>query len=308
MKSSLSKGAQGQQRTLQHEDDVKGDLTGKQFQSLLVDPGTGSRKALLSLKQAQLSSAPPPLLLSLCLHTASLQTPRYALAARACLMLLTTLTSYIVPLCSWLSGHVANPGHDHHNTLPSSSNLNPTPTTRQSAAGSVGGGASMGSRQGGAGVGRLHLRQLHAVSEGAKVIFHDVDQERYRTWAEAQQQQQYMQTSLTGHSGADSDVYYYMPATRRVKTYRPPSFEAHAAARTRSMRFGGQQRSALVQELGWEEEEIEAPDVERRDVLLLLAKIANNAYVEPGDPYWYDLGEGWNNVRSRIPAFLHAPP
>jgi putative lipase involved disintegration of autophagic bodies len=59
------------------------------------------------------------------------------------------------------------------------------------------------------------------------------------------------------------------------------------------MRFG------QSQSLGWEEDEIPAPDHESRETLLLLAKMANNAYVEPGDPYWYDLGgETWNNVSS----------
>jgi lipase ATG15 len=48
----------------------------------------------------------------------------------------------------------------------------------------------------------------------------------------------------------------------------------------------------------WEEEEIAAPDIESRDTLLTLAKMANNAYVEPGDPAWYELDSNWTVVRS----------
>jgi hypothetical protein len=39
------------------------------------------------------------------------------------------------------------------------------------------------------------------------------------------------------------------------------------------------------------------PDVESRATLLELAKMTNNAYVEPDDPAWYDLGANWNDVR-----------
>ena len=36
--------------------------------------------------------------------------------------------------------------------------------------------------------------------------------------------------------------------------------------------------------------------MESRETLLELAKMTNNAYVEPSDPAWYDLGTGWNSV------------
>jgi putative lipase involved disintegration of autophagic bodies len=49
--------------------------------------------------------------------------------------------------------------------------------------------------------------------------------------------------------------------------------------------------------LNWEEEEIIGPDVEKRETLLLLAKMANDAYVEPNDPAWYELPGEWNIVR-----------
>ncbi|KAF7795282.1 hypothetical protein EIP86_006435, partial [Pleurotus ostreatoroseus] len=45
----------------------------------------------------------------------------------------------------------------------------------------------------------------------------------------------------------------------------------------------------------WDEDEVLAPDVTKRETLLLLAKMTSNAYYpEPGTPGWYDLGERWN--------------
>ncbi|EKM58524.1 uncharacterized protein PHACADRAFT_53577, partial [Phanerochaete carnosa HHB-10118-sp] len=44
----------------------------------------------------------------------------------------------------------------------------------------------------------------------------------------------------------------------------------------------------------WDEDEIEGPDVESRKTLLNLAKMTNNAYLEPGEAEWYDLGGDWN--------------
>lgn len=118
----------------------------------------------------------------------------------------------------------------------------------------------------------FQLRHVHAVSPSAHVWFSDVSERNVGT-------QSYSNTS-------------YTMATRRVTTWRPPSFDAISQARLHSMRFG------QSQSLGWGEDEIEAPDHENRETLLLLAKMAENAYVEPGDPYWYDLGGTWNQVRS----------
>jgi lipase ATG15 len=55
-------------------------------------------------------------------------------------------------------------------------------------------------------------------------------------------------------------------------------------------------RLGQSQSLDWEEEIVPGPDVESRETLLTLAKMSNNAYVEPGDAYWYDLGERWNKT------------
>ncbi|PAV16217.1 alpha beta-hydrolase [Pyrrhoderma noxium] len=45
--------------------------------------------------------------------------------------------------------------------------------------------------------------------------------------------------------------------------------------------------------LHWEEDEVEGPDVGRRETLLALAKMTYNAYVEPTDADWYELDKEW---------------
>jgi hypothetical protein len=119
---------------------------------------------------------------------------------------------------------------------------------------------------------QFELRHLHAVSESAHVIFSDVQ-------------------PRTHYNVLQPDNNTYTLNTRPITSFRPPSFNAHSNARRRSMKFGQSET------LRWEEEEIISPDVESRETLLELAKMTNNAYVELDDPYWYDLGGGWNSVR-----------
>lgn len=123
----------------------------------------------------------------------------------------------------------------------------------------------------------FELRHSHIVSPEAHVYFADIPAET--RVATAAQPNEHMQI-----------------ATRPIRSFKPSSFDAVAAARLHSMRFGQSQR------LSWDEDEVLAPDHESRETLLLLAKMANNAYVLPGDQYWYDLGGGWNTVRAS--AFL----
>ena len=125
---------------------------------------------------------------------------------------------------------------------------------------------------------KFELRHLHATSANntAHIIFSDVSPRKLG--------------GSRAHPVSSSPTYYTV-RTRPVKTYRPPSLEAHAEARERSVRFGQSER------LDWEEEESVGPDVESRETLLELAKMTNNAYVVPDDPAWYDSGE-WNIVRS----------
>ena len=47
----------------------------------------------------------------------------------------------------------------------------------------------------------------------------------------------------------------------------------------------------------WDEQEISAPDVTKREVLLELAKMAHNAYYDsPKNKEWYDISPKWNHV------------
>lgn len=120
-------------------------------------------------------------------------------------------------------------------------------------------------------VSHFELRHQHAVSSTARVFFADVSAGR-----------------IYDHRDGKAP---YQIRTRRMTTYRPPSFYAYSQARIRSIWH------AQSQDLYWGEEEIIGPDVESRETLLELAKMTNNAYVEPGDPYWYDLEGNWSKVK-----------
>ena len=50
----------------------------------------------------------------------------------------------------------------------------------------------------------------------------------------------------------------------------------------------------------WEPAEVYGPDVQDRETLLLLAKMANNAYTEPDKSDWYDIGPYWNVVSAIV--------
>ncbi|PBL03293.1 alpha/beta-hydrolase [Armillaria gallica] len=116
---------------------------------------------------------------------------------------------------------------------------------------------------------QFQLRHVHAVSSSARVAFADVASNADTD-------------SLLPYSGNSYDL-----ATRKVKTFRPPDFDAFSQARVRSMKFG------QSESLDWEEDKVLAPDVEDRETLLALAKMANNAYVVPDEGSWYDLGMNW---------------
>ncbi|KAI0833628.1 alpha/beta-hydrolase [Trametes gibbosa] len=119
----------------------------------------------------------------------------------------------------------------------------------------------------------FELRHTHAVSPDARVLFRDVRKSNADTF-----------NVLTGEPSS------YALQPRRVKAQRPRSLEAFHRARVRSMRF--QQNEAI----DWDEIELDGPDVNSRETLLLLAKMTNNAYLEPGEAGWYELGGEWNVV------------
>lgn len=50
-------------------------------------------------------------------------------------------------------------------------------------------------------------------------------------------------------------------------------------------------------DLDWDETDVVGPNVHDRETLQMLGKMTNNAYSQPGDKDWYDLGPEWNSVR-----------
>jgi lipase ATG15 len=128
----------------------------------------------------------------------------------------------------------------------------------------------------------FELRHQHAVSSTARVVFADVPAAQ-------------MYTHRDGRTP-------YQVRTRRIITHRPSSFCEYAEARMRSI------RQAQSQVLLWDDSEVIGPDVESRETLLELAKMTNNAYVEPEDPYWYDLGDDWPEVRYLFKLWMSIQP
>lgn len=127
---------------------------------------------------------------------------------------------------------------------------------------------------------QFELRQVHAVSpDTAHVLFSDVSPKALSSLA-----------ALCDPTSSTKSVYGVRP--RMAKIHRPSSAAAHAQARLRSLRYGENEW------LQWEEDEILSPDVESRATLLELAKMTNNAYLEPTDDDWYDLDGKWNVVRN----------
>ena len=116
----------------------------------------------------------------------------------------------------------------------------------------------------------FELRQQHVVSSNARVAFANVAPSHI-------------------YSHDDASAPYRVEAKPVIST-RPPSFEVYSQARLRSMRY------AQSLDMPWDEEEVLGPNIESRETLLLLAKMANDAYLEPTDPAWYDLGPDWNQV------------
>lgn len=111
----------------------------------------------------------------------------------------------------------------------------------------------------------FQLRHLHGVMDDSKIIFHDVPEEF---------------SAASTHS----------VTTRRTTVPRPKLQADFHRARRRARTEG------ILETLDWEEDEIVAPDATNRETLLELAKMTNNAYLEPGDDGWYNLTDNWNKV------------
>lgn len=56
------------------------------------------------------------------------------------------------------------------------------------------------------------------------------------------------------------------------------------------MRFA---ESAMLE---WRDEDVDGPDVTKRENLLLMAKMTYNSYYDHGSKEWYGLGKEWNTV------------
>ena len=130
----------------------------------------------------------------------------------------------------------------------------------------------------------FELRHLHAVSPDARVLFHDV-----------------RKADVDALAATTAEPASYALRPRPVRAHRPRSLDALQRARVRSMRF--MENEALE----WEPIEVEGPDVESRETLLLLAKMTNNAYLEPGEAGWYELGDRWNVVSALRCCTLSGP-
>ncbi|RDB19292.1 putative lipase ATG15 [Hypsizygus marmoreus] len=110
---------------------------------------------------------------------------------------------------------------------------------------------------------RFTLRHSHAISNTSRIVFSDLPQ------------------SLTG------DPYTYNVPTCTLKTHRPHSAAAFAAARMRSILH------MQSEPLAWHDEDVPGPDVTKRETLLQLAKMTYNAYSLPIGKDWYEL-DGYN--------------
>ncbi|KAF9526381.1 alpha/beta-hydrolase [Crepidotus variabilis] len=146
---------------------------------------------------------------------------------------------------------------------------------------------------------QFELRHLHAVSAdpSPRIVFADVQRH------ELQSSPSFL-VDTTGTTKFSYDIN-----TRSTKVQKPSSFEAYSNARMRSLRF--RESEPVI----WQDDETPGPDVENRLTLLELAKMTNNAYVDPDDPQWYDIGNwtssypfGWEPDADGFRGHVFATP
>ena len=113
---------------------------------------------------------------------------------------------------------------------------------------------------------QFQLRHQHALSNTSRVIFSDTNPDLAFTMNELSVR------------------------TAKTTVHKPASQALLRSARLR----GGS--------VPWEPAEVDGPDIQDRETLLLLAKMANNAYTEPDKSDWYDIGPNWNVVS---PILVH---
>lgn len=110
--------------------------------------------------------------------------------------------------------------------------------------------------------------------------------------------------SLLGDTRDGSSAHTHSLQTRRTSVHRPASQAAFHAARAHSRRRKKEKsvlgRFALDREwgqsVGWEEEDVQGPALDKRETVVTLAKMTNNAYLTPDEAGWYDLGGNWTTV------------
>ncbi|QRV90522.1 Lipase [Ceratobasidium sp. AG-Ba] len=126
------------------------------------------------------------------------------------------------------------------------------------------------------------LRHVHAAhSESGRI-----------RWADAPQ----LATASGKYYGPSSS---YVIHAERIKLHKPFSQAAFHAVRENSR----QQRSQSIfgsghnhgQSLGWQEDDVRGPAIDKRETLLTLAKMTNNAYFHKNERGWYDLGGNWTS-------------
>lgn len=108
-------------------------------------------------------------------------------------------------------------------------------------------------------------------------------------------------SSLSAESIDGSSTHSHSLETRRTTIHRPISQAAFHAERSRSRKSRKQQsvlsRIGFSQEwgqsLGWDEDDVAGPAIDKRETVLALAKMTNNAYLSPEEAGWYDLGGNW---------------
>lgn len=123
----------------------------------------------------------------------------------------------------------------------------------------------------------FQLRHLHALTPSGNIVLQDV---------------------LPTAAGVQEALKV---RTRIQHTVKPASFDAYQSAR-RALRD-----RARIADIGWLEDEVQGPDVESRETLRTLAMMTSNAYYEPGEKGWYDLGAGWNSVCGNRSSLCHRP-
>jgi lipase ATG15 len=146
----------------------------------------------------------------------------------------------------------------------------------------------------------FELRHAHAVSVSGQVVFADVPRTGQRSYPDERPQRGLSTESEPAH------VPLHIVPTRRTTIFRAP----HNAVAWPRRRRPGPDAGAFAHPQSfpedaaaapgwWTADEVDGPDVSRRSALLELAKMTNNAYLNPNETGWYELGAGWTVVRAR---------